>query len=47
MLREFQNPNLESHYFTKIKEIKQKEGETVWDYYQWFKIFFYRLTFQI
>jgi hypothetical protein len=47
LLREFQKPKSESQCITKIKEIKQKEGEIVWDYDQWFKILLDRLTFQI
>jgi hypothetical protein len=47
LLREFQKPKSESQCITKIKEIKQKEGETIWDYDQRFKILLDRLTFQI
>jgi hypothetical protein len=47
MLKEFQKPKSESQCITKIKEIKQKQGETMWDYDQWFKILLDRLTFQI
>jgi hypothetical protein len=32
ILRDFQTPNLESQCITEIKEIKHKEGETIWDY---------------
>jgi hypothetical protein len=47
LLREFQKLKLESQCITKIKEIKQKQGETVWDYEQWFKILLDQLAFQI
>jgi hypothetical protein len=47
LLQEFQKSKSESQCITKIKEIKQKEGETIWDYDQQFKILLDRLTFQI
>jgi hypothetical protein len=45
MLREFQNPNLESQCIIEINEIKKKTGETIWDYDQRFNIFLDRLMF--
>jgi hypothetical protein len=38
LLQDFQKLNLESQCIMKIKEIKQKEGETIWDYDQRLKI---------
>jgi hypothetical protein len=47
LLSEFEKPKSESHCITKVKEIKQKEGEAIWDYDQRFNSFLYRPTFQI
>jgi hypothetical protein len=46
-LKEFKKPNSESHYITELKEIKQVQTESVWDYDQHFKDLMGRLTFQI
>jgi hypothetical protein len=37
----------ESQYITELKEIKQVQTESVWDYDQIFKDLMGRLTFQI
>jgi hypothetical protein len=47
MVREFHKPKSESQCVMEIKEVKQKEGETVWDYDHQFNILLERLTFQI
>jgi len=44
---EFKNPKSESQFITKIKEIKQKHGETMWDYDQMFNILLDMMMFQI
>jgi len=47
ILKEFKKPKSKSQCITKIKEIKQKEGEVIWDYEKWFKILLDRLAFLI
>jgi hypothetical protein len=47
LLMEFLEPKLEYQCITEMKEIKYKQGETMWDYDQWFKILLDRLTFQL
>jgi hypothetical protein len=47
LLKEFKNPKLESQYITELKEIKQVQTKSVWDYDQHFKDVMGRLTFQI
>jgi hypothetical protein len=43
----FKKPNSESQCITKLKEIKQRVVEPVWDFDQRFKTLTGRLTFQI
>ena len=38
MIKEFKNPKLESQCITKLKEIQQRRGESVWDFDQRFKV---------
>jgi hypothetical protein len=47
LLKEFKKPKSESQYITELKEIKQVQTESVWDYDQRFKDVMGRLTFQI
>jgi hypothetical protein len=47
LLKEFKNPKSESQYITELKEIKQVQTESVWDFDQRFKDVMGRLTFQI
>jgi hypothetical protein len=47
LLKEFKKPKSESQYITELKEIKQVQNESVWDYDQRFKDLMGRLTFQI
>jgi hypothetical protein len=47
LLKEFKKPKSESQYITELKEIKQVQTESVWDYDQCFKDLMGRLTFQI
>jgi hypothetical protein len=47
LLKEFQKPKSESQCITELKEIKQLQNESVWDFDQRFKILMDRLTFQI
>jgi hypothetical protein len=47
LLKEFKNPNSESQYITKLKDIKYVQTESVWDFDQCFKDVMGRLTFQI
>jgi hypothetical protein len=47
LIAEFKKPNSESQCITKLKEIKQKVAEPVWEFDQRFKTLTGRLTFQI
>jgi hypothetical protein len=47
LLKEFKNPKSESQYITELKEIKQVQTESIWDFDQRFKDVMGRLTFQI
>jgi hypothetical protein len=47
LLKEFQKPKFEYQCITEIKEIKKQQGETMWDYDQWFNLFLDRLMFHI
>jgi hypothetical protein len=47
LLKEFKNPKSESQYITELKEIKQVQTESVWDFDQCFKDVMGRLNFQI
>jgi hypothetical protein len=47
LLKEFKKPKSESQYITKLKEIKQVQIESVWDFDQRFKDLMGRLNFQI
>jgi hypothetical protein len=47
LLKEFWKPKYESQYITELKEIKQIQTETVWDYDHRFKDVMGRLTFHI
>jgi hypothetical protein len=47
LLKEFKKPKSESQYITELKEIKQVQTESVWDFDQRFKDVMGRLTFQI
>jgi hypothetical protein len=47
LLKEFWKLKSESQYITELKEIKQVQNETVWDYDQRFKDVMGRLTFHI
>jgi hypothetical protein len=47
LLKEFKNPKSESQYITELKEIKQVQTKSVWDFDQRFKDVMGRLTFQI
>jgi hypothetical protein len=46
-LKEFKKPRSKLQYIKKLKEIKQVQTESVWDYDQRFKDLMGRLTFQI
>jgi len=46
-LKGFKKLKFESQYITELKEIKQVQNESVWDYDQCFKDLMGRLTFQI
>jgi hypothetical protein len=47
LLKEFKKPKSESQYITELKEIKQVQTESVWEFDQRFKDVMGRLTFQI
>jgi hypothetical protein len=47
VLKELKKSKSKSQYITKLKEIKQVQTESMWDYYQIFKDLMGRLTFQI
>jgi hypothetical protein len=47
LLKEFQKLKSESQCIMELKEIKQLQNESVWDFDQRFKILMDRLTFQI
>jgi hypothetical protein len=47
LLKEFKNPKSESQYITEMKEIKQVQTKSVWDFDQRFKDLMGRLNFQI
>jgi hypothetical protein len=47
LLKEFKKPKFESQYITELKEIKQVQNESVWEFDQRFKDVMGRLTFQI
>jgi hypothetical protein len=47
LLKEFKKPKSESQYITELKEIKQVQTKSVWDYDQHFKDLMGRLTFYI
>jgi hypothetical protein len=47
IVKGIQEAKIESQYITELKEIKQVQNETVWDYDQRFKDVMGRLTFHI
>jgi hypothetical protein len=47
LLKEFRKPKSTSQYITELKEIKQVQTETIWDYDQRFKYVMGRLKFHI
>jgi hypothetical protein len=47
LLKEFQKPKSKSQCITKLKEIKQLQNESIWDFDQRFKILMDQLTFHI
>ena len=47
LIAKFKKPKLESQCITKLKEIKQKVAELVWEFDQRFKTLTGRLDFQI
>jgi hypothetical protein len=47
LLKEFKKTKLESQYITKLKEIKQVQTKSVWDFNQRFKDVMGILNFQI
>jgi hypothetical protein len=47
LIAEFKKPKSESQCITKLKEIKQKVEEPIWEFDQKFKTLAGRLTFQI
>jgi hypothetical protein len=47
LLKEFKKPKSESQYITELKEIKQVQTESLWDFDQRFKDVMGILTFQI
>ena len=46
-MKEFKKPKSKLQYIIELKEIKQVQTESVWDYDQCFKDLMGRLTFQI
>jgi len=47
LIYEFKKPKSESHCITKLKEIKQRIDELVWEFDQRFKTLTCHLSFQI
>ena len=47
MIKEFKNPKLESQCITELKEIQQKQGESIWDFDQRFKVLLDQVSFTI
>ena len=47
MIKEFKKPKSESQSITKLKEIQQKRGESVWDFDQRFKVLLDQVSFTI
>jgi hypothetical protein len=47
LLKEFKKPKSESWYIIELKETKQVQMESVWDFNQRFKDLMGRFTFQI
>ena len=45
--KEFKNPKSESQSITKLKEIQQRHGESVWDFDQRFKVLLDQVSFTI
>ena len=47
LVKEFKKPKLESQCITKLKEVKQKPTESVWEFDQKFKTLLDHLSFDI
>ena len=47
MIKEFKNPKSESQCITELKEIQQRQGESVWDFDQRFKVLLDQVSFTI
>ena len=47
IIKEFKKPKSESQCITELKEIQQKQGESVWDFDQRFKVLLDQASFTI
>ena len=47
MIKEFKKPKSKPQCITKLKEIQQKRGESVWDFDQRFKVLLDQVSFTI
>ena len=47
MIKEFKKPKSKSQCITKLKEIQQRRGESVWDFDQRFKVLLDQVSFTI
>ena len=47
MIKDFKKPKSESQCIMELKEIQQRRGESVWDFYQRFKVLLDQVSFTI